>query len=479
MKILFAVSEAEPFVKTGGLADVAGHLPPALAEHGHCVSLFLPHYQAIADSRLEKCLEFTIPLGRERSQTAVVCQRRLQPGLTAYFIAGGDFFDRPHLYGPPGDEYPDNGRRFIFFCRAVLESVRRLGLEPDIYHTHDWQTALIPVYLKTLYRDLTFKQGTSLFTIHNLGYQGLQDKMLLPETGLGWEEFTWQKLEYFDRLNLLKGGLVYADALSTVSPSYSREILEPEFGFGLDGVLRERQGVLTGILNGVDYTIWDPAVDPHISHRYRIGRMGGKKHCKRKLLQELELPSNPDLPLVGMVSRMVGQKGFDLILKLLERAPEFNCRFIFLGSGESKIEEQLQRLSCSFSETVACHCGYDNRLAHQIEAGADIFLMPSYYEPCGLNQLYSLRYGTVPVVRAVGGLNDSIEECSPAEGLGNGFKFQPYTTAALQQCLERALTLYRQHPRFWWQLRRRGMECDFSWHKSAAEYEKLYTTIQK
>ncbi len=478
MEILFAVSEAEPFIKTGGLADVAGRLPPALCECGHRIHLFLPFYQtlAIPAGGLAKIDEFIVPLGAREIKTALY-HLRLQSGFELYLLAGGDFFARPYPYGPPGAEYPDNGRRFIFFCRALLEAVRRLSLRPDIYHAHDWQTALVPVYLKTLYQDLVREKGTSLFTIHNLGYQGIQDKMLLPETGLGWEEFTWHKLEYFDQLNLLKGGLVYADALSTVSPTYSREILEPEFGFGLDGVLRERRNLLCGILNGADYKVWNPATDPYLNHHYRIGRMAGKRLCKQELLAAFALPAKPELPLVGMVSRLVSQKGFDLILELLEKAPEFPCRFVFLGRGDPRIEKALQRLSSTHPEQIACRCLYDNRLAHLLEAGADIFLMPSYYEPCGLNQLYSLHYGTVPLVRAVGGLNDTISDLSPDGKEGTGFKFRPFTTTALETTLQRALTFYQAHPQLWWRLRRRGMECDFSWEQSAAAYAALYEKI--
>jgi starch synthase len=475
MRILFAVSEALPYVKTGGLADVAGHLPRALAKRGHRIELFLPFYRAVRQSgiELQEITRVEVPLGDELRTAVIYRQPEAVSGVTAWFIGYEPFFDRAELYGPPGSEYPDNGLRFIFFCRALLETVKKLDLPIDIYHAHDWQTGLLPAYLKTLYKDLGGKSA-SLFTIHNLGYQGLQEKSLFPLTGLDWEEFTYEKLEFYDRLNLLKGGLVYADILNTVSPTYSREILKPEFGCGLDGVLRQRADRLYGILNGVDYEEWDPASDPLISHRYRPGRMTGKRRCREKLLEEFNLPADRNRPVVGMVSRLVEQKGIELILELLNEPDRFNCYFIFLGSGDSNYEKALAERVRRFPAEVAFRPGYDNRLAHQIEAGADLFLMPSRYEPCGLNQMYSLRYGTIPVVRAVGGLNDSIEDYDPESGRGNGFKFTPYTAPALARALEKALTLYREKPHRWWKLRRRAMACDFSWNRSAARYEELY-----
>ncbi|MBN2809532.1 MAG: glycogen synthase GlgA [Deltaproteobacteria bacterium] len=478
MNILFAVSEAAPFAKTGGLADVAGALPLALAARGHQVYLFLPLYREIMarQKKLTETAAVTVPLGPEELAGGIVKLASEHPNLTIFTIRRDDFFDRPFLYGPTDKEYPDNGIRFTFFCRAVLETVATLALKIDIFHAHDWQTALIPVYLKTLYQDRPQFQGGSLFTIHNLGYQGIQDKELLPLTGLGWQEFTFERLEFFDRLNLLKGGIVYADALNTVSQAYSREILQAEFGFGLETVLQQRRDNLFGILNGVDYREWDPATDPFIDNHFRPGHMAGKKICKKKLGEIFQLPPEPQLPLIGMVSRLVTQKGFDLILPLLEQVSEIEAQFVFLGTGEPEIEEALQKLALAHPARIAFKRGYDNRLAHLIEAGADIFLMPSHYEPCGLNQMYSLRYGTVPLVRAVGGLDDSITAFNPETGHGNGFKFNDYTLAALTLTLKEALQLYRK-PRLWHRLRQNGMRDDFSWIHSAAQYEALYTQI--
>jgi len=479
MNILFAVSEATPFVKTGGLADVAGALPTALAMRGHLVYLVLPLYREIKEqqSELKEIASVKVPLGKELVVGKIATLPSSHPNLKILLVRQDDFFDRQFLYGPAGKEYPDNGKRFIFFCRAVLEAVAALNLEIDIYHAHDWQTALIPVYLKTLYKKLPHYQGKSLFTIHNLGYQGLQKKELMPLTGLGWEEFTFERLEFFDHLNLLKGGLVYADTLNTVSQAYSREILLPEFGFGLDTVLQQRRDDLFGILNGVDYQEWDPAIDPFISNHFRLGRMAGKKICKKKLLSAFNLPYENRLPLIGMVSRLVTQKGFDLILPLLKKVTGIKTQFIFLGTGDPEIEDALRDLARQNPTQIAFIRGYDNRLAHLLEAGSDIFLMPSHYEPCGLNQMYSLRYGTVPLVRAVGGLDDSITSFNLETGNGNGFKFDDYTSEALEQTIKQALNLY-QNPQPWKKLRQNGMRDDFSWSKSASKYEELYKKIK-
>ncbi len=482
MNILFAVSEATPFAKTGGLADVAGALPTALAETGDRVYLFLPLYGEIKENYkvFSSEAEVFIPIGGRLLPGSIVSLTippdDQHPNLKIFFIAQDELFDRPSLYGPAGAEYPDNGIRFIFFCRAILDAVNLLNLDIDIYHSHDWQTGLIPVYLKTIYKNLPRYQGGSLFTIHNLGYQGIQDKELMPLTGIGWDEFTFERLEFFDHLNLLKGGLVYADKLNTVSQAYSREILEPEFGFGLEKVLQERLNDLYGILNGVDYSEWNPATDPYIDNHFQIGRMTGKKKCKKKLAQAFGITFSEHKPLIGMVSRLVTQKGFDLILPLLEEVRKFPAKFIFLGTGEKKIEYQLAELTHKHPTQIAFIRGYDNRLAHLLEAGADIFLMPSHYEPCGLNQMYSLRYGTVPLVRATGGLDDSISQFDPKTGNGNGFKFHDYTLAALQNKLIEALELY-QKPKPWHRLRANGMRCDFSWKQSAKRYKELYKKI--
>jgi starch synthase len=482
MNILFAVSEAAPFAKTGGLADVAGALPAALAELGEQVYLFLPLYREIKEKYKEFTseAELSIPVGDRMIHGSVVSLKKdpgnRHPNLNILFIAQNELFDRADLYGPDDSGYEDNGIRFIFFCRAVLDAVESLNLDIDIYHCHDWQTGLIPTYLKTIYNSLPRYRGGSLFTIHNLGYQGIQDKELMPLTGLGWEEFTFEKLEFFDRLNLLKGGLVYADKLNTVSPSYSREILEPEFGFGLEKVLQSRRQDLHGILNGVDYEEWDPAHDPFIKHHFQLGRMTGKKECKKELCLAFNLDFSESQTLIGMVSRLVNQKGFDLILPLLEEADEFDAKFIFLGTGDKKIETRLTELARQNPAQIAFICGYDNGLAHLLEAGSDIFLMPSYYEPCGLNQMYSLRYGTVPLVRASGGLNDSITNFDPQPGTGNGFKFYNYELSDLKETLFEALNL-RQKPRLWYRLRANGMRCDFSWEQSAKQYQELYHGI--
>ncbi len=484
MNILFAVSEAAPFAKTGGLADVAGALPTALAEQGDKVYLFLPLYREISEKypELKAVAEVAIPVGDKQFKGKIVSfasgSGERPQNLKIFFIAQDEFFNRPTLYGPAGDEYPDNAVRFIFYCRAVMEAVRVLNLDIDIFHAHDWQTALIPVYLQTLYQGRPGYRGGSLFTIHNLGYQGLQDKELLPLTGLGWEEFTFERLEFYDRLNLLKGGLVYADKLNTVSRAYSREILTPEFGCGLETVLTERRKDLYGILNGVDYREWDPSCDPFIENHFRPGRMAGKKVCRKKLAQTFKLEDHPSLPMIGMVSRLVEQKGFDLILPLLAEVEKLAARFVFLGTGDPGIEAELKKLARKFPQQIAFICAHDNRLAHLLEAGADIFLMPSRYEPCGLNQMYSLRYGTIPLVRATGGLDDSITPFEAKICHGNGFKFKQYNLADLKKTMVQALDVYNR-PRLWYRLRANAMRCDFSWAKSALEYRKLYELIKQ
>ena len=482
MNILFAVSEAAPFAKTGGLADVAGALPKALADKGDNIFLFLPLYREIIEKYHDSTTvaEISIPIGEKSFKGSIVSLRSTPEDqaakLNIFFIAQEEFFERPTLYGPAGAEYPDNGIRFIFFCRAILEAVPILDLDIDIYHAHDWQTALLPVYLKTLCKNRPGYRGGSLFTIHNLGYQGLQDKELLPLTGLGWKEFTFERLEFYDRLNLLKGGLVYADKLNTVSEAYSREILTPEFGCGLETVLAERRHDLYGILNGVDYSEWDPNHDPYIDNHFGLGHMAGKKVCRKKLARAFNLSSPESQPLIGMVSRLVEQKGFDLILPLLEEADTLDAGFIFLGTGDQKIVRKLEKLARKFPDKIAFINAYDNRLSHLLEAGADIFLMPSRYEPCGLNQLYSLRYGTVPLVRATGGLDDSITHFEALKCTGNGFKFSDYTITDLKKTITEALSIYRQ-PRLWYRLRANGMRCDFSWAKSASKYRELYESI--
>ena len=470
-----AASEGVPFSKTGGLADVVGALPQALAACGVEVAVVLPRYRK---TKLEKSKELvpslTVALGT-RLHFPRVIEAPKKGKVRWIFVDYPPFFDRDSLYvGKDGKDYPDNPERFSLFSRAVLEIAKSV-FRPDIIHCHDWQAGLTPVLLRTAYaQDLLLSNIPSVFTIHNLGYAGLFPSDALMRAGLGGELFTMDGLEFYGQVNFLKGALIHASAVSTVSRKYALEIQTPEYGYGLEGVLRGRTGRVSGILNGVDYSEWDPATDQLIAANYTAAKLDGKKACKLDLLRAFGLPeSDSQLPLIGIVSRFTRQKGADLIAEVADRVLSERIRLVALGTGEPEYEQLFRELAARFPDRVAVRIAYDNTLAHKIEAGADMFLMPSYYEPCGLNQMYSLRYGTVPVVRATGGLDDTIEECDPATGAGTGFKFTNYSGAALLASLARALGVYSDSAK-WTRLMRNGMAKDFSWNRSALEYRKLY-----
>lgn len=474
MHIVFAASEAVPFAKTGGLADVIGALPRALAAAGHDVTVYLPHYRETRLTTAATALRsLTIPFDDEYRFCSVVDGGKHR-GVQFYFIDYPPFFDRDSLYGPPSGDYPDNAERFALFGRAVLEASKVLRL-PDVLHCHDWQTALIPVLLRSNYvMDPSFQHVPVVFTIHNVGYQGLFEPDVLPLLGLPWELFTINRMEFYGKVNFLKGGIVFADLVSTVSRRYSQEIQTMEYGFGLEGVLRQRASTVTGILNGVDYSEWDPATDPHLAAHYTPSDLAGKRACKADLLEAFGLPATDlDRPLVGIVSRFAAQKGFDLISHAADRLAREPLALVVLGSGDKQYEELFRRLMQQFPQKVSLRTGYDNPLAHKIEAGADMFLMPSRYEPCGLNQIYSLKYGTVPIVRATGGLDDTIEPWVGATARGTGFKFSDYSGDALLAAVQQALTAFADQPA-WTRLMRNGMAKDFSWDHAAREYVKLY-----
>ncbi len=477
MKVLFASSEALPFVKTGGLADVCGALPKALARMGAEVALILPKYRQVDEKRfgLRKIpLMPKIPIA-QRTESAEVYATELEPNLQVFLIHKQAYFDREHLYGSPSGDYEDNAERFTFFSRAVLEVAREWV--PDIIHAHDWQTGLVPVYLKTAFRrDPVLARTASMFTIHNIGYQGLFWHYDLPMTNLGWELFTPQSLEFYGKLNFLKGGIVFADAVTTVSRRYMEEIQTPEFGAGLDGVLRDRRRDLYGILNGVDYDEWSPAKDPFIREKYDSARLAGKKACKADLQKEFDLAVNEQIPVIGIISRLAEQKGFDLITAVMDGMMELNGQLTILGTGDEKYHLLLEALAKKYPRQIGLKIAFHNGLAHKIEAGADMFLMPSRYEPCGLNQIYSLKYGTVPIVRAVGGLDDTIEDYDPATQQGNGFKFKNYSPSCMLKAIQRALHLYQDRPQ-WERLMTRGMAADFSWDRSAKTYLQVYEDI--
>jgi len=474
MHIAFAASECVPFSKTGGLADVIGALPPALANLGHQVTVFLPRYrQTQLDNPRVVIPSITVPFD-DRYRFCSVLDGGKRSGVQFYFIDYPPFFDRDGLYGTPLGDYHDNAERFALFSRAVLEATKVLGA-PDILHCHDWQTALIPILLKTLYdEDPAFAGTPCVFTIHNLGYQGIFQPEILPLLMLPWDLFTMSKLEFYGKVNFLKGAISMADFITTVSRKYSQEIQTAEYGFGLEGVLRARGHTITGILNAVDYESWNPETDGFIATHYSSTELSGKAVCKSDLLQQFGLAADTRLPVVGMVSRFVQQKGVDLIQQVADRLALEELILIVLGSGQREYEDLFRRLNKQYPQKIALKIAYDNALAHKIEAGSDIYLMPSHYEPCGLNQIYSLRYGTVPVVRATGGLDDTVEQFDPRTSKGTGFKFREYSGEAMLESLRAAINLYRDNPEAWRTLLRNGMGQDYSWTSSAREYVKVY-----
>jgi len=477
VKIVFVASECVPFAKTGGLADVVGVLPQALAQLGHSVSVYLPKYKqtALSDARV-LLPSITIPFD-DQYRFCSVLDGGKRSGVQFYFIDYPPFFDREALYGTPAGDYPDNAERFALYCRAVLEASKVLGV-PDIFHCHDWQSALVPILLRTSYaNDPVFRSTHTVFTIHNIGYQGLFPPDTLPLLMLPWELFTIDQMEFWGKANFLKGALVFSDHITTVSRKYAQEIQTSEYGFGLEGVLRTRAGSLTGIVNGVDYSEWSPEKDKHIVRQYSAENLEGKRESKYDLLRQFGLESVPiDTPVIGIVSRFAAQKGFDLIADIAKELARLPVIVIALGSGDKEYQELFLKLSKQHPTKFAVKVAYDNALAHKIEAGADMFLMPSRYEPSGLNQMYSLRYGTVPIVRATGGLDDTIEPWDPTTAKGTGFKFSAYAGMALLTCIHEALRAFKDQPG-WQKLMLNGMKKDFSWAASAREYVKVYERL--
>lgn len=461
-------SEATPFAKTGGLADVVGSLPAALAGLGHQVAVVIPRYGSIDLKSARRVYDnLDIWFGPVRYRTAIYVTG---DKVLFYLVDYPPLYDRPGLYGDEDGDYPDNHIRFAVLARAALGIAHHL-FRPDILHCHDWQAALVPTYLHSTFTNHPIFLGIrTLFTIHNIGYQGLFPAAALPEMGLDQTIFNMAGVEYWGKVSLLKGGLVYSDRLNTVSPTYAREIQTPEYGLGMDGILRDRGAVLSGIVNGVDYSQWNPESDPLIPANYSPADLGGKAVCKRDLIAEFGLPPAAiDDPLIGIVSRFTSQKGSDLIAEVADKLAIENLRLVALGSGDAEYEDLFRKLATDFPERFAVRIGFDNGLAHRIEAGADMFLMPSQYEPCGLNQIYSLKYGTVPIVRATGGLDDTINE-------DTGFKFREYSGEAMLQSIQAACAAWQDREE-WMRMMRRGMQQDFSWGVSAAEYAALYRRL--
>jgi starch synthase len=479
MNIVFAASECVPFSKTGGLADVVGALPRALVALGHEVSVFVPRYRQTKLTDPKTVVRsITVPFDDHYRFCSVVTAGK-QGGVQFYFVDYPPFFDRDALYGTSAGDYPDNAERFALFSRAVLEASKVLGV-PQVFHCHDWQSALIPVLLRTQYsEDPAFLDVGTVFTIHNMGYQGLFSPDTLPLLTLPWDLFAITKMEFFGNVNFLKGALVYSDFITTVSRKYSQEIQTTEFGFGLEGVLRDRASTVSGILNGVDYDEWSPQADKFIAARYAPADLTGKAKCKQDLLAAFGV-SDPDLklPVIGIVSRFAAQKGFDLIAQIMDRLAREEMIVVALGNGDKQYEEMFLRLHKQFPQKIAVKVAYDNALAHKIEAGSDMFLMPSKYEPCGLNQIYSLKYGTIPIVRATGGLDDTIEPWDPRTGKGTGFKFTEYKGESLLLTIRQALQAFRDRSS-WEVLMRNAMGKDFSWNASAKEYVRVYERVRQ
>lgn len=483
MNLVFVTSEAVPFAKTGGLADVCGALPMALAKAGHDVSVIMPAYrQARMSGQViqETPVRIDVPIASKLVSGKVLESRLPGSNVRVFLLEQDDYYNRAQLYRENGEDYRDNCERFVYLCRGAMEALRLLHISPDVIHCHDWQTGLIPALLRIEYRHArAFQNVASVFTIHNLAYQGRFWHWDMLLTGLDWRYFNWRQMEYWGDLCLLKTGLVFADKLTTVSPTYAREIQTAEQGCGLDGLLRERSGDLTGIVNGVDYEIWNSAQDPFIAQNFDVKTWKqGKAACKAALQRELNLPVEPRTPLVGLVGRLVDQKGWDLVARLIETwAAREPVQWAVLGTGEAVYHELLLRLAREFPARVAVRLDFSESLAHQIEAGSDVFLMPSRFEPCGLNQLYSLRYGAAPVVRATGGLADTVVDTNPdSQGAGQatGFCFEQYDLASLESALNRARLTYERRPEEWSRIVEAGMRQDWSWERSASLYEGVY-----
>ena len=479
MKILIVASEAVPFAKTGGLADVIGSLPQALSRQGVEVRVVIPAYGAIDPLRFTlkpMIKDLPVPEGQGGMKRATVLTFQWR-GVDFFFIGNDNYFSRPGLYQDEKGDYADNLERFAFFSRATLEMLRYLKFQPEIIHAHDWQTALLSTYLKSLYRDDPFfAKVRTVFTIHNLGYQGLFPKEKFPLTGLSWDLFTPQGLEFYGQVNILKAGLISSDLLTTVSPTYAREIQEGEAGFGLDGVLRERRDRLYGILNGLDYEEWDPSRDKDVKQKFGLRTIEKRRENRKDLQRICGLPESEDFPILGMVTRLADQKGLDILAEAIPQMMRMNLQIVILGTGERKYHALLSKIARKYPRKIAVNLRYDPLFAKKIYAGCDIFLMPSRYEPCGLGQLIALRYGAIPLVHSTGGLSDTIRDFEAGTGEGNGFSFQNYSSEGLLSAFKKALSIYHQKET-WGKLIANALNCDFSWEASAREYTHLYNML--
>ena len=460
MKVLMCASEMVPFAKTGGLADVVGALPLALEKLGVEVRVVIPRYKIAASCQLP-----ALSFNNDIEVT------KIGKNVQVYLIKNDGYFNRDGLYGDKNGDYPDNLKRFSFFCRRTLELLSEINFKPDIIHCHDWQTALIPVCLKTIFpKNKFYKQIKTIFTIHNLAYQGVFSKEEYPKLGLDWSWFKIEGLEFYGKVNLLKGGLIFSDSLSTVSPAYSKEIQTREFGCGLEGLLHQRKKDLSGIINGLDYEVWDPVQDRYIYKKYSPKNLEDKYVNKKLLQEEYGLSVREDVPLLGMVSRLVKQKGLDLVTQGLEDLIDRSrIQMIVLGCGDAKYHNLLKDLAKKYPRNLSLCFDFNDPLAHKIYAAADIFLMPSYYEPCGLGQMIALKYGTIPLVFKTGGLSDTISE-------DNGFIFKDYSLRSFAYTVKRSVLAYEDKKR-WLKLVKRAFTYDFSWERSAREYIRLYKKL--
>ncbi|MFH0918285.1 MAG: glycogen synthase GlgA [Candidatus Omnitrophota bacterium] len=461
MKIAMVASEVVPFAKTGGLADVAGALPLALEYCGHEIIVIMPAYKCITDAKLK----FT-----RVSKDITTCV--IGKNIKVFFIENKNYFNRDGLYGDKNGDYPDNLERFAFFCRRALDLLKEINFSADILHLHDWQTSLVAAYLHNLYSSMNFYSRIGcVLTLHNLGYQGVFAKEEFPKLGFAWELFDIDGFEFYNKINLLKGGIVFADFINTVSPTYASEIQTKELGFGLDGLLRKRKSVLSGILNGVDYSVWDPNTDKFIMQNFSLANLENKALNKEDLQKTCGLPIDKNIPVLGMVSRLAQQKGLDIFVAGLDELSKLDVQLVILGAGDLKYQEILKGVAEKYPKVISLNLKFDDPLAHKIYAGSDLFLMPSKYEPCGLGQLISLRYGTIPLVFKTGGLADTINK-------NNGFVFNQYTEENLLKLIHKAILVFKDKNK-WLALINYAMECNFSWKVSADKYVQLYVKAKK
>jgi starch synthase len=484
MNVLLAASECVPFAKTGGLADVTGALPKALKKLKHDVRVIMPRYKKIDAKKFNlKVIARNIPVSfKDKVEFATVMEGKINPksSIPVYFIDSEKYYNRDELYRTSLGDYPDNGERFIFFSRAVLEATKAIDFKPDVIHCNDWQTGLISAYLKTLYKlDSFFLRTAVLYTIHNIAYQGVFSRDIFYLAGFDREDFIPQRLEYYGQINFMKAGLVYAEILNTVSKTYSRQIQTgEEFGRGMEGVLEHRKKDLYGIINGLDYSIWNPEQDQNIIVQYSSDDLEGKTICKKDLQKISGLPIGPDIPLIGLVARLDAQKGLDIFYAAVGRMMKMKLQLIILGTGDPVYMELFERIGIKYPRKISVNLKFDNMLAHKIYAGSDMFLIPSRFEPCGLGQLISFVYGTIPIVHRTGGLADTVDSFNVKTGMGKGFLFDEYNAKSLFESIKKAVKTYKTKKK-WNRLIKNGMEADFSWGKAAKSYVKLYKKAQQ